>query len=385
MGALGESTAWIVLGIAALGCFYALAAAMVVRRFSGASKRHADATPGVTILKPLAGLSPALFDDLASFCEQDYRGSLQILFGVQDGADPAAAVVRRLISARPGGDLELVVHRPISGTNPKVANLMGLERHIRYPVVILADADIRVSGDYVRDIVDALNAPGVGAVTCLYRGTGRRGIWACMCSMGIDYHFLPNVLVGLKLGLARPCFGSTIALRRETLEAIGGFQAFSNCLADDYAIGAAIRAMDMRVAIPGLIVTHSCCEETMADLFGHELRWARTVRVVDPSGYAGLIITHPLPFALLGGLLNGFSAIAIGAVAAAIASRLVLQWQVDHTLNVPPDRWWLMPLRDLLAFGIYVAGFFVNVVRWGGRRYRVRSDGTLTALGEPNA
>ncbi|HKE38665.1 MAG TPA: bacteriohopanetetrol glucosamine biosynthesis glycosyltransferase HpnI [Casimicrobiaceae bacterium] len=384
MDTLGESTAWAALGLAALGCFYAIAAAVVVRRFGAVPRRYADAAAGVTILKPLSGSSPALYDDLASFCDQDFRGSLQILFGVQDATDAATAVVRRLISARPGVDLELVVHAPIRGANPKVANLTGLERHIRHPVVILADADIRVSGDYVREIVDTLNEPGVGAATCLYRGADRAGIWARLCSMGIDYHFLPNVLMGLKLGLARPCFGSTIALRRETLQAIGGFQAFRDCLADDYTMGAAIRAKGMRVAIPKLIVTHSCYEKTVVDLFGHELRWARTIRAVDPSGYAGLMITQPLPFALLGAALNGFSVIAIAIVAAAIASRLVLQCQVDHTLNVPPDRWWLMPLRDLLAFGIYVAGFFVNVVRWGGRRYRVRPDGTLTALGEPN-
>ena len=200
--------------------------------------------------------------------------------------------------------------------------------------------------------------------------------------MGIDYHFLPNVLVGLELGLAQPCFGSTIALRRETLDSVGGFQAFAACLADDYAVGRAVRATGMKVGISSLILEHSCSEQSIAELLSHELRWARTVRAASPLGYAGLMISHPLPFAILGATLSGLGLVGIGMVVAAIGCRLVLQWQVDHTLKISSDRWWLAPVRDLMAFGVYVAGFFVNVVQWGGQRYRIRSDGTLITLEE---
>jgi ceramide glucosyltransferase len=144
----------------------------------------------------------------------------------------------------------------------------------------------------------------VGLVTCLYRGEAHGGLWARLAAMAIDYRFLPDVLVGLALGLARPCFGSTIALRRETLRAIGGFDAFVEQLADDYAIGAAVRAAGLTVAIPPLIVRHGFSERTAFELLRHELRWARTLRAASPAGYAGLAITHPLPCALSWAILG---------------------------------------------------------------------------------
>jgi ceramide glucosyltransferase len=203
--------------------------------------------------------------------------------------------------------------------------------------------------------------------------------------MAIDYHFLPDVLVGVRLGLARPCFGSTIALRRETLTTIGGFEAFLGYLADDYAMGEAVRAAGMQVAIPPFIVAHSCSEQSAGELLRHELRWARTVRAISPLGYTGLVITHPLPFALLAAWLMGFDALTLSVVAASIACRLVLQLQVDHTLRVSFNRWWLGPVRDLLSFVVYVAGFFVSVVTWRGDRYKLQADGTLMPIGEPKS
>jgi ceramide glucosyltransferase len=138
----------------------------------------------------------------------------------------------------------------------------------------------------------------------------------------------------------------------------------------------------MRVAIPPFLVTHSCWEQSAVELWRHELRWARTIRAVSPRGYAGLAITHPLPFALLAAWASGSGALGASAIGAAIGCRLVLQTQVDHTLHVSPNRWWLGPARDLLAFAVYLAAFFVDVVSWRGQRYRVRPDGTLTPIGE---
>ena len=387
---MGETfAAWLsiaCLALALAGCVYALGAAVVFRGFVGESAPPRATFPGVTILKPLRGVGPGLYDDLASFCDQSYPGTVQILFGLQDAADAAIAVVNKLIAERPGCDLELIVqHAPASGLNPKVANLIGLQRHIRHDVVILADADIAVARDYLCKTVATLGLPDVGAVTYLYRGVPRGDLWARLASMGIDYHFLPNVLVGLKLGLARPCFGSTIALRRETLAAIGGFDAFLDYLADDNAIGEAVRATGMKVAIPSIVLAHACSEQNAAELLRHELRWARTVRAVNPSGYAGSVVTHPLPFAVVGAALGGFGVLGATMIAMAIACRLVLQLQVDHTLRVSPMRWWLGPARDLLTFAVYVASFFVDVVSWHGRHYKVRADGTLVPVGEPKA
>src|SRR5438093_3709809 len=249
---LDAITPWLVVGflvLAATGCVYALIAAAAMRRFVGEGASAAVAFPSITILKPLRGAEPALHDRLASFCDQDYPGPVQILFGVQDAADPAVAVVDRLIAERPGRDLQLLVSTHPAGPNPKVATLIGLQHHIRHELVVLSDSDISVECDYLARTVAALAEPGIGLVTCLYRGAPVAGLWARLASMAIDYHFLPNVLVGLALGLARPCFGSTIAMRRNTLQRIGGFEAFVDQLADDNAIGEAVRALGMRVMI----------------------------------------------------------------------------------------------------------------------------------------
>lgn len=368
--------------LAGIGCVYALAAAVLARRFRpGARPALADA-PAVTILKPLHGTDTGQGDDLASFCDQDYRAAVQVLFGVQERGDPAVAIVERLRARYPDRDLRLCITSDARGANPKVANLLGLQPFIGHEVVVIADSDIAVERDYLATIVGALQQPGVGAVTCLYRGEARGGWWARLSAIGINHRFVPGVLVGLALGIARPCFGSTIALRRDTLAAIGGFEAFLAELADDYAIGAAVRATGASVAIPRHVVTHVCSERSAAEWFAHELRWARTVRAVSPAGHAGLLLTHPLPFALVGASIAGFPLVSMAIVATAIACRLVLQREVEHTLRVRSKAGWLGPAHDLLAFAVHVASCFVGVVRWRGHRYAVRADGTLAPTGE---
>lgn len=372
-----------VLLLAAAGCAYTLAAAAAVRRLEGGDAPAEGYVPGITLLKPLRGAEADLYGNLASFCDQDYPGAVQILFGVQDANDPAVAVVLRLIAERPGEDLQLRVLANAAGPNPKIATLIGLQRDIRHEVVVLSDSDVSVARSYLARTVAALAEPGVGLVTCLYRGAPLPGLWPKLASMAVDYHFLPAVLFGLALRIARPCFGSTIALRRETLHRIGGFDAFVSRLADDNAIGESVRALGMRVAIPRWVVAHACSEKSLAELWRHELRWGRTLRAVSPAGYAGTLVTHPLSLALLGALLDGFGWLGLAAVAAAIACRLVLQLQVDHTLGLSTSRWWLGPVRDVLAFAVFVASFFVDVVSWRGRRYRVCADGTLVPVVEP--
>ncbi|HLX27449.1 MAG TPA: bacteriohopanetetrol glucosamine biosynthesis glycosyltransferase HpnI [Casimicrobiaceae bacterium] len=367
--------------LAGCGCIHALAAAFLVRRFRTEHVPELAAFPSVTILKPVHGTEAGLYENLSSFCDQDYPGETQIVFGVHDPLDPAVLVIERLIAARSDKHLELRVTSASRGANPKVANLLGMEAWIRHEIVVIADSDIAVPRDYLSRTVAALGRPDVGLVTYLYRGDVRGGVWARLAAMAIDYQFLPNVLVGLAAGLARPCFGATMAMKRETLAAIGGFDAFLSHLADDNAIGEAVRKAGLIVWIPQLVLSHTCAERNIGELLRHELRWARTLRAASPLGYAGLVMTHPLPFAVLGSLLAGQPLISAGMIAAALACRLVLQVQVDDTLGIRSNAW-LGPVRDLLAFGIHFASFFVGVVSWRGHRYKVRADGTLVPLGE---
>jgi ceramide glucosyltransferase len=361
--------------VAVGGCAYLIAATVLVRRFARdrASPIPVGA-PAVTILKPLHGDEPGLFDNLRSFCTQDYRGDIQIVFGVQDPHDGAIAVVERLRKLQPGGDVDLVIDTSAHGVNRKVSNLVNMAPRIRHEIIVLADSDMRVEPDYLSRVIAALEEPGVAAVTCLYYGVAITGTWARLGALLINAHFLPSVVVGLALGRARPCFGSTIALRREALAEIGGFKPFADCLADDYAIGAALRTRGCTIAIPRFAIAHICTEMSLRDLWRHQLRWARTVRSIDPSGYAGSLVSHALAWALIAALLGAGSTAALPAVLiamAAIACRMAPLRQVEHAYALPPQTYGLLPACDLLSFAVFVISFLNWEVSWKGRRLRM--------------
>ena len=369
------------IGIALVGCLYSIAALVAVRAFrrSTPSEPIADFA-GVTLLKPLHGAEPGLYENLCTFVDQDYPGPVQIVFGVGDATDTARAVVQGVMRAYPHRDIELVVGvRPVDG-NGKIANLSAMSAAIRHPVVILSDSDIRVDRSYVRLTCDALAAPGVGLVTCLYRGGSDPTLWSRLSAMAIDFHFFPSVLLGLRLGKARPCMGATMAMTSHTLAAIGGFRAFAGHLADDYAIGEAVRATGQRVVVARHLVEHRCTEGSPGELFLHELRWARTIRSIDPWGFAGSVVGHPLPFAVVGLLSDTHRNGAVAALVATVMCRLLLQREVERTMAISTSRWLLGPLRDLVSFAVFCASFVTDVVEWRGRRYRVRADGTMEEL-----
>jgi ceramide glucosyltransferase len=230
-------------------------------------------------------------------------------------------------------------------------------------------------------IAATLGQPGVGLVTCLYCGAVARGIWSRFSAAAIDYHFLPNVLIGLKLGLATPCFGSTIAVTKTTLTKIGGLQSIADQLADDYAMGMAVRRAGLKVAIPPFIVAHTCAERSLHELLLHEIRWARTIRAVDPLGYAGLAITHAVPLALLGVLLGGLTPAAF-ILALALACRFALQAELRRLFNLHNGIFWFGPIRDVLSFVVFVASFLGRRVEWRGQRYGVKADHTLAYYSE---
>jgi ceramide glucosyltransferase len=354
---------------------------MLARGFYRSGITPAQTFPSVTILKPLHGAEPDLFTNLAGFCVQDYPGPVQLIFGVDDRADPAIEVVYRLMAEFPKCNIELVVNSRSHGTNRKVSNLINLAAKIRHEVVVLSDSDIIVDPDYLKNIAAGLGQPGVGLVTCLYRGAAAPGLWANLAGAAIDYHFLPGVLVGLKLGLAKPCFGSTIALRTTTLAMIGGFDSVVDQLADDYAIGELVRRAGLTIAISSLIVKHACTHRTARDLFRHELRWARTIRFVDAFGYIGSVFSHALPLALLGTILGGITPASI-IVVAALACRFKLQMQLDRAFGLRSNPYWIGPFRDVLSCFVFFTSFFGRAIEWRGRRYVVLADNTLVCTGE---
>jgi ceramide glucosyltransferase len=367
---LGEICA----AVACLGCLY-LGAAILFVLFRPRAGNAPAAPEPVTILKPLYGEEPRLAECLASFCVQDYSAPVQIVAGLHDGADGALPVASRVKARFPDIDIAVAVDGAAHGTNAKISNLINMQGAASHDILIAADSDILAPPDYLRNVVGLLQKPGAGAVTVLYTGEAAGPVWSKFASLGVNTHFLPNVLVGLALGLAKPCFGSTIALRRKTLEAIGGFEAFANQLADDYAMGAAVRKLGLTVEIGPSSVAHICHEESFLDLLRHQLRWARTVRSIDLPGYLGSFVAHPFALAALGAAAGNGACIALAALA--IALRIGLCKAVERSFKLGRQDYWLLPVADLLAFAVFAWSLCGTSISWKRATYDVLADGTL--------
>ena len=323
------------LVVSLFGSICAVAAAWAARWFVQRPASAAPLTwPDISILKPLSGIEAQLTENVETYFNQDYPGKIQIVFGVQDPDDGAIPVIQALMRRYPKLDLQLVVNGSTHGSNRKVSNLINMRQVARHSLIVLADSDVAVGPNYLRTLAAALADPGVGLVTCLYRGLPNAGFWSRLSAMGIHDYFLPGAAIGLALGFARPCLGQTIALTRETLSRIGGFEAVANELADDYAIGKAVRRAGLRVVVPSMLVAHSFEERSLGEVLRHELRWARTIFTIDPIGYVGSGVTHALPLALIGAALRGFDAWGLAAVLTALACRLFLKFRFDSGVSI---------------------------------------------------
>ena len=375
-----ETTGWLFVGLASTGVIYTLLAASVIGRFASTRGPRVSELPPVTLLKPLHFDSPGLEDDLETFLAQDYPAPIQIVFGVQNPADPAIAIVNHLKARHPGIDITLVIDERRYGSNAKVCNLINMAERAKHGVLVLSDSDIAVPRDYLAKVVGALLQPGVGAVTCPYTGLAGASAWSTLAAMGTSYDFLPNMVFGTWWGLANACLGSTIALRRASLDQFGGFEAFANYLADDYEIGRAVRQRGQRVVVLPLAVSHRCTEETARELISHELRWSRTVRIVRPWSHASTVITHPFPLALLGIAFLGLGIVPLGVAAAALSARLILRFRVEKAFSGAAGPVWLMPVRDTMSMMVFLASFFGQKVAWRGTRLKVEPSGAMSKL-----
>src|SRR5713101_4968333 len=247
------AAAWLLCAASAVGSLYLLCAGFATRRFTARAQRPAAVLPPVSILKPLCGEDAGLYDNLESFCRQEYP-TWQVVFGVQDAHDAAVPVVRRLMAAYPGADMTLVAEPARRGGNLKVANLQNMLPAARHDVIVIADSDMRVRPDYLAEVTAPLAEGATGLVTCLYRGVSAGGFWSQLACLNINHGFLPQALVAAALGERSGCFGATLALRRDTLEAVGGLAVVADSLADDHALGAAVRRLGRKVVLSPHVV-----------------------------------------------------------------------------------------------------------------------------------
>jgi ceramide glucosyltransferase len=338
--------------------------------------------PAISILKPLKGIDPQAWESFCSHCEQDYPW-FQLIFGVSDPADPALELVRKLQAKYPGLAIELIVCDRILGTNIKVSNLVQMLPSARHEILLVNDSDIRVPNDYLRNIAAPLADPSLGLVTCLYRGVASPTLGSRLEALGISTDFIPGVLSarllekGLHFGL-----GSTLAFRRRELEAIGGFEALLGYLADDYELGRRIAATGKRVELSAATVTTFLPAYTLRQFFQHQLRWSRTIRAARRWGYAGLLCTFGLPWALLALFAARGAAWAWALLAMTLAARSAVGFGAAVVLLNDPQflsNILLLPLRDLIAPFVWAASFMGNRIHWRGADFDLK-DGRLTLV-----
>jgi len=351
------------------------------RRDRAPAPNDAD-LPGVTILKPLKGLDVDLYDNLSTFCRQDYP-KYQIVFGVADADDRAIQVVRRLQVYYPNVRIDLVIDGRIYGTNYKISNLHNMYQVARHEIIVIADSDIRVRSDYLRRIVPPLNDPTVGVVTCLYRAVNTGGLPTLVESLFINTDFAPMVLLAGVVEKPTYAFGATMALRRSTLDEIGGFLPLANYLADDYYLGHRVAARGYRLALSDLVVETVLAVGSWKRLIDHQLRWARTYRNCRPGGYVASIVTHGTLWATLNLLYQHGSPGACLIAAGVYGARIVLASVVANRYLHAPLRWQealLVPLKDLFVSAVWVLCFMGNTVHWSGHEFQVLKDGQMVRL-----
>jgi len=395
-----------VLAVAGIGYF--VAALLAARRFLAERRVPLAAfSPGVSVLKSLKGLDPGMIDGFRSHCRQNYAGEYELLFGVASLTDPAVEAVRQLQDEFPERTIQLIECPLRLGTNGKVSTLVQLAACARFDYLLINDSDITVSPRYLERVMGCFTpeeipsgakaqnhlaslmyglkpvpfnhkpVKEVGLVTALYRGRAHGTLPSRLEALGIATDFQAGVLLskwiegGLHYGL-----GSTLAVSRKALEAIGGLQVLVDHLADDYELGARVDRAGFRVALSAEVVETNIAAYGWRGFVDHQLRWARTVRDARPAGYVGLLFTHGLGLALLNVLASGASRGSLWLLGLSLYFRLVLALAVGAEVlgdrQVLP-RLWLLPLRDLIAMGLWAAGFAGNTIVWRGDRFRLKN------------
>jgi ceramide glucosyltransferase len=353
---------------AAATAYATLAALATLRARRAGPHASTAASQPVTILKPLCGAEPRLYDNLATFCRQAHP-CFQLVFGVREAGDAAVAVVRRLQADYPQCDIALVIDQRTHGSNPKVSNLLNMMPHARHDWLVLADSDIAVPDDYLARVTAPLAAPGTGVVTCLYEGRPQGNGWPQIGAQFIDDWFAPSVRVAHAGGSRSFAFGATIALRRDALDAIGGLAALKDRLADDYWLGELTRRKRLATVLSDVVVTTDVTEQTLRDLWRHELRWMRTIRSLNPAGFAFTFITFTWPMLFLGLAISraplGWALLLAGGVARCLLSR-----SLGAAMR--------SPLRDALLLAEWAAALGGTRVRWRQQTLSVHDAQSLS-------
>jgi ceramide glucosyltransferase len=356
--------------------YYLVAIIAAVRFFRGErARRLPEFTPPVSLLKPVHGVDFASRINFESFCRQNYP-EYEILFCVNDMEDPAVPLLRQAIQDFPECSFRILANAPKIGSNQKVNNLVLLAREAKHEIIVQSDGDVRVSPDYLKNVVAAFSDKSVGVVSCFYRGVAEKNFWAEVEAVGAASDFFAGALVANLPGRVTFALGASVATTKTWLAKIGGYEALADLLADDYEIGNRVHKAGGKVLLSREAVWTMYPAQTLKSFGEHQVRWARTVRLVRPASFFGLVVTHGLPWAVLAAAVAPSVWVGAGFLGAYLVLRLLMAWVVgvwgvgDEVLR---KKLWLVPLRDAIHFAVWVAGFVSNRVTWGGVEYAIES------------
>jgi len=343
-----------------------------------------DFTPPVSILKPVHGVDFASYENFASFCVQDYP-DYELLFCVNELTDPAIAVIQELMTDFPDRPIRILTGSAQLGSNRKINNLVLLAREARHEILVQSDGDVRVGPRYLREVVAPFRDPSVGVVSCLYRGIVQENLWAELEAVGAASDFMAGALVAdWKEGVTF-ALGASVTTTKSWLAKIGGYETLANLLADDYEIGNRVHKAGGKVLLSREAVWTMYPARTARSFWEHQVRWARTIRLVRPASFLGLLFTHGLPLAFLAAAVAPSAWIRAAYLAAYLVLRLGMAWVAgvwglqDVVLR---RKLWLVPLRDLLYFAVWLSAFASNRIKWGDLEFELR-NGQMFQLEPP--
>jgi ceramide glucosyltransferase len=327
----------------------------------------------VSILKPLKGCDPEMYEAFRSHCCQDYAAAYEIIFGTNAADDEAVPFVKQLQTEFPSHAIKLIAGGEMIGANGKVSNIARMLQQAQYAHVLINDSDILVPPTYLRDVMAWFRDPQVGMVTCLYRARPGKTVWSKLEALGVLADFMPGALTARMLeGKVRFGLGSTMAVDRKALEAIGGIETLADYLADDYELGSRICDSGRRVVVPAVVVETSTPDYTFTDFWRHQLRWGRTVRSSRPGGYVGLVMT----FALLWAMITAGASGALWAwwlLIAVVVTRVLVIVVYGTALRDPARRYvWLFPVRDLISPVVWLCSLVGSKIYWRGEEFTLK-------------
>jgi len=377
-------TSLLVLAAAPLA-YYVVAIFAALRFFLRArARRLPEFSPPVSLLKPVHGVDFDSHANYASFCTQVYL-EYEILFCVNDMQDPAVPLLQQVIKDFPERSIRILSGAPKIGSNQKVNNLILLAREAKHEIIVQSDGDVRVSPDYLKNVVAEFRDKSVGVVSCFYRGVAEKNFWAELEAVGAASDFFAGALVANLPGNVTFALGASVATTKTWLAKIGGYEALADLLADDYEIGNRIHKEGGKVLLSREAVWTMYPAQTLKSFWQHQVRWARTVRVVRPASFVGLVVTHGLPWSALAAAVAPSAQVGAAFLAAYLVLRLLMAWVVgvwgvnDGVLR---RKLWLVPVRDAIHFAVWLAGFSSNRVMWGGVEYAIEG-GKMREVEEP--